>query len=146
MKSERGITLATLVLYSTIMLLVITAVSVIKVNTDKNIENLEDMKGSIPELNKISMYMLSETKNSTNAVKKISGDGATIEFTNGDKYIFADKALYKWDSDNKKIKICENVMNCIFKYSLENGNDIVRVTIQIGSKEIITKTMDYIFS
>lgn len=145
MKNQKGLTLITTVLYCTIMLLIIGVVGVIRINTDKNIANIQELKGYVPEINKLSMYMIAETKDSTNAVKKISGDGSSIEFKNGNKYVFTDNEIYKVSSDNKKIKICEEIINCVFEYDMQNRKDIVKVTLQVGRDEIIQKTMEYIF-
>lgn len=145
MTNQKGITLITLVLYCTIMLLVIGVVSVIKINTDKNIADIQSLKGYIPEINKLSMYMLGETKNSTNGIKKIAGDGSSVEFINGNKYVFLDFGIYKLNDEGKKIKICDNVKNCVFEYDMKNRKDIIKITIQIGTDEIITRTMEYVF-
>ena len=144
-KDEKGITLVTLIVYVTVMLLVITIVTLIKVNVDRNLSNIVAMKAYVPEINRISMYMLGETKNKENGIKKLSGDGTFVEFTNGNKYAFLNGDVIKIDKDDSTIKICENLENCIFEYETENGKEFLKLTIQIGEQEIITKTIEYVF-
>lgn len=145
MKSQKGITLMSIVLYCTIMVLIIGIVSVIRTHTESNIANIESLKGYVPEINKLSMYMVTETKDAANGVKKVSGNGSLIEFKTGNTYVFADNGIYKVSTDNKKIKICEDIVNCVFEYDVQNRKEIVKVTLQVGTEEIITKTMEYVF-
>lgn len=145
MRNEKGLTLVTVIIYCTIMVLVIGIVSVIQMTTNNNLETIQSLKGYIPEINKLSMYMLAETKDAENGVKKLAGDGSSIEFKNGDKYIFSDNSVYKIFSNNRKVKVCEDLINCVFEYDMQNRKEILKVTLQMGTDEIVTKTMEYVF-
>ena len=144
MKSEKGITLVTMVVYSIMMMIVIGIVAAIQANVNKNLANLDTIQGYVPEFNKLSMYMLDETKKENNGIKKVSGDGFAIEFKLGNKYIYTDNSIYKITTDNKKIKICNNVKDCKFQYDIENNKDIVKVNLKVGETTTINQIMEYV--
>ena len=147
MRNERGITLTSLVVYCVILMIVIGIVSVMTANVQQNMSTIKSLKGYITEVNKLSMYMVDETKNGSNDVVKISGDGASIEFKNGNKYIFAVDSIYKVSSDNRKIKICDNVEGCKFRYILESNQKVVKVALQfVSDGQIVNKNMEYVFT
>lgn len=140
MRSEKGITLISMGIYCVAMLMIIALVATITSNTNGNIKKLEENLGDLPEINKLSMYMLEETKNESNSVHKLAGDGSYIEFSNGNVYLFKNESIYR-----NKVKICSNIKNCFFTSDVENQKDIVKVIISIGDKNTITKTLEYVF-
>lgn len=147
MRNQRGVTLMTLVVYCVVMVIVIGIVSGITANAQQHMGTIQSLQGYTTELNKLSMYMVEETKNGANGVKKISGDGTSIEFKSGNKYIFTDYSIYKVSFDSKKIKICSDVQSCKFEYNLENKQEIVKTVLKFTNQgNIVTKTMEYVFT
>ena len=57
-KSTKGITLVSLVIYVVIMLMLIAIIATFKNNIDKNLEAIGEYTSLVPEINKVHMYML----------------------------------------------------------------------------------------
>jgi len=144
MKNEKGVTIVTIVVYCIILMVMIGIISAIRSNAESNMRSIIELKGAVPEINKLSMYMIEETKDPTNGIKKISADRKTIEFKSGNIYVWADNGIYKV-TNNKKIRICEEINDCIFEYDVQNSKEILKVTMQLAGSTNAIKTMEYVF-
>lgn len=146
MRSQRGITMASLALYCMVMVMVIGIVATIQANTNKKIAGIEEITTQIPQVNKISMYMLQETKDESNAIKTIAADGSYIQFTNGNTYVHSGEELYKIEALNgNKVKVCDSLKEFAFIYDISNGKEIIKVQLKIGDENLSSKTMTYVF-
>lgn len=145
MKNNKGITLATLVMYCVIMVILVGVIVSVRANTDDEIKEIEQEITYIPELNTLSMYMLQETKNAENSIKTIAADGSYVEFASGNKYAYSDGNIFKIN-EQQNIRICENITSCEFSDIRENNTDILQVYIDLGGETPITKVMKYTMS
>lgn len=141
MKNEKGITLISLTIYCIGMVITIALIATVTTNVNGNISELKENLSYLQEINKLSMYMIEETKNEQNSIHKLAGDGSYIEFKNGNVYLFADNSIYR-----NEVKICKNIKSCFFSSNVQNEKDIVKVVISAGDKKILTKTMEYVFN
>lgn len=133
MKSERGITITSLIVYIIGMIIVIAIMSVITTNFYKNVNKMTI------EVNPVSEY----TKFNSNFSEEVNIYNIKVleckETTEQNYIVFDDGVQYTYIPDNKaiyknKIKICKDVQACIFSTTIKNGNDVVTVQMQIGDK------------
>lgn len=140
MKSNKGITLVSLVIYIAIVIVVIATVIRITTHFKNNMTDVADVNFE-KEFQKINLYLLQESKTIGNGIDQITA-GTEMIFFNGNKYQYnsSDKKIYL----NDTIKICENVENCIFSQkTAENGKSVIVLNIKINGT---TKTVEYVLS
>ncbi len=143
MKSQKGITLTSLVLYIMLVLIVLGILATITASFQSNLKevNKEGTKNS--EIDNFSMYFLKEIKKQGNEVSAISEN--EISFTTGNKFSFNDNAIYlSNNNDASNIKIAESIENCTFTHSLENGKTVISVTIKARDAE--ERNIEYVLS
>lgn len=138
MKSQRGITLTSLVLYIMLVLIVLGILSVITASFQSNLKevNKEGTKNS--EVDSFNMYFLQEVKKQGNKINTISEN--EILFTTGNKFSFRENVIYL----NDNIKIAENIENCAFSDSLENGKTVI--TVIIKAKDAKERSIEYVLN
>ncbi len=127
MKSDKGITLNSLIIYIIGMLIVITLISTLTTFFSKNIST-KDMNSNTLQYTKFSSVFLTEINSKGNKVVqcKTTGEGANkvsyIVFSSGNQYTYMgeNKSIYK-----NKIKICEDVTECNFSYD----NNMQEITL-----------------
>lgn len=138
MKNNKGITLTSLVIYIAVVILVVAILMRITTHFRNNMVDVADVTFET-EFNKINLYLLDESKQDRNKIQEIT-NSSQVQFANGNKYTYNinEKIIYLNDS----IKVCENVLSCIFsKKTAENGKSVLELTITIGTT---TKTVDYV--
>ncbi len=146
MKSQRGITLASLAIYIVLIFIVLGILAVVRSNFQSGVKEINDEGTEISEINNFNMYFLQEVKKQGNKVFNINSDNKEISFITGItfKYNATDKIIYMQESSNVSIKIANNIANCKFDELLENGKKIIRVTIKTENSE--EKTIDYVLN
>jgi len=140
MKSEKGITLTSLVIYMVIFTIIIGIITTMSSNF---LENLEKLKGSpkyVSEFNKFSMFFIKDVKNNQNATVT----DTKVEFEDGTKYEYKDNCIYR----NEEI-IAKSVKQCKFMSSTYELNllikNIVSINTTLGNeKEEITRNIDFV--
>lgn len=138
MKSEKGITLISLIVYLIAMVIVVATVTIISGYFYKNTKGLNENIDPISEYTKFNTFFSEEVNhenikvldcktNSTNPATKES----YIAFDNGVQYTFIkeNKGIYR-----NKVKICREVENCDFTYEIINGKAVVSVNFTAGDK------------
>lgn len=138
MKSEKGITLISLIVYLIAMVMVVAVVAIISGYFYKNTKGLNESIDPIGEYTKFNTFFSEEVNhenikvldcqtNSTNPATKES----YIVFDNGVQYTFIkeNKGIYR-----NKVKICREVENCDFTYEIINGKAVVSVNFTAGNK------------
>ncbi len=134
MRSQKGITLTSLVVYVIGLALVVGIMAVITTNFYKNVNNNISSIDPINEYTKFSSYFTNEANQYNIKVLecKQTDEQNYIVFDNGVQYTFVkqNKGIYQ-----NKIKICKDVEECTFTTGIKNGNDIVTVKMKIGDKE-----------
>lgn len=138
MKSQKGITLASLAIYIVLIFIVIGMLATVTTNIHQNIKEKNADGEKMAEVNKFNMYFIQEVKREGNKIKDITS--TNIIFTSGKEFSF--------DSENKSIKlidetatidIAKNIEDCTFNSNFENGRTIITVTIKPQNTEKITK-------
>lgn len=141
MKSERGITLTALVAYITVFIIILSIMSIISSYFYKNVGEIKESPKYITEFNKFSMFFITDVKRNSDIVSITSN---SIEFPNGNKYIYADNVIYRND-----VVIAENVKSLTFtgsNYTVDNfTKKIINVNTTLGGKqETITRNIDFV--
>lgn len=132
MKSQRGITPISLVIYVIGMTIMVAIVAIISSYFYTNIDKSMDVE-PLTERTKFNSFFTEEVNHSN--IKVLECKQNYIVFDDGVQYTFVseNKGIYK-----NKVKICKEVENCEFEYKIENGKNIVEVTLKIGDKEQTT--------
>ena len=143
MKSQKGITLITLVI-SVIVLIILTGMLISMSDFFfANTKHLQDASKNIAEYNKFNMYFIEDVKNNTD-VQSISD--TEIIFEDGTVYTYAlepDNGIYR-----NKVKICDNIGFCRFSKTENTENEhikkIISVRILIKGAQIFDTKSDYV--
>lgn len=148
MKSNKGITLLSLVVYICVFLIVIAVVANISSFFYKDITTMDAETTSDYEYNKLNLYLLEETKKQGNRIVSIrNGNMDSVEFSSGIIFIRPEESnkIYLVEQGNdKKILLCDNVNNvnneAIFTKKIENGRTILQVKFEVASLSSEGKT------
>lgn len=139
MKSQKGITLASLAIYIVLIFIVLAILATVTSNFQNGVKEITKEGTEITEINKFNMFFLQEVKKQGNEIDKVSNN--EILFTTGNKYTFKnDNNIYL----NDGIKVAENIENCVFSSKLENGKTVIVVTIKV--EKIEEQVIEYILS
>lgn len=139
MKSQKGITLASLAIYIVLIFIVLGILATVTSNFQNGVKEITEEGTEIAEINKFNMFFLQEVKKQGNEIDKVSNN--EILFTTGNKYTFkSDNNIYL----NDGIKVAESIENCAFSSKLENGKTVVMVTIKVEKME--EQVIEYILS
>lgn len=141
MKSEKGITLTTLVVYIAVFVIVIGIVTTISSHFYRNMGQIKEAPQYITEFNKFSMFFVADVKKNT---KITSISSSAVEFGDGTKYSYKDNAIYRNDQ-----KIAKYIKQFSFTSSDYTENDftkkIINVTTEIGkNNETIIRNVDFV--
>lgn len=124
-KTSKGITLTTIIVYIVIMLIIIAFISRITSNFYSRTKNMEQVTTDISELNVFNTYFTKEVKLPGNKINRFDNiNKAYIIFNSGNIFTFKDDKIFY-----NTLQICSNVKNVSFEYS----NDIITVTIEFGT-------------
>lgn len=136
MRSQKGITLISLTVYIIVMIIVVAIVSVVSTYFYSNTNALADTVNPMTEYTKFNSFF-SEEVNNQNA-KVLACEQDYIVFDHGSQYTYVadNRGIYR-----NNVKICKDVENCTFATKIQNGKQVVTVTIKIGSAE--ERTIDY---
>ena len=143
MRSEKGITLLSLIIYIILVTIVLAMLGFMTnfffSNTKYVVNNAKD----VAEFNKFNMYFVEDVKNNK-----------TIYEIKDEEITFADGTIYtyKGNKDNSiyrnKTKICTNVEYCTFSKQTKKVDNtikqIVTVNIVIKSRGLFETTSEYV--
>ena len=139
MKSQKGITLTSLVIYIMLLFVIVGMLATVTASFRSNIKEINKEGTKNTEIDKFNIYFLKEVKKQGNEIDKISDN--EILFTMGNKYTFKDdNSIYL----NDNIKIAENIEKCSFSNNLVNGKTVVVVTIKARDSE--EKEIEYVLN
>lgn len=139
MKTNRGVTTTSLIIYVIAMLIVMGIIATITSFFYTNVINIEDSSANLTEITKFNMYFLEETKNTNNEIVKLSD--TSITFLTGNTFTFQDNSIYLNSS-----KICENIKQLAFSVEEINSKKVITVLITIGDNLEYTKTTKFVMS
>ena len=130
MKSERGVTLTSLAIYIIVATLVVSTMALLSSHTFLNMKILKDQATYAVEYNKFNMFFIEDVKSN----KTANVTYTQITFTDGNKYEYKDKSIYR----NEK-KIAKDVETCTFTagtYTIKNTTkNLITVNLKIGTGE-----------
>lgn len=138
MKSKRGITITSLVVYIIAMTLVVGVVSYITRYFYKNVSENSGKETNLSTYIKFNSYFTNEINVSQNSVE---ANETNAELSQVESYIVFSKTKNQYTFKKGKIylnqiEICKNVESCIFTY---NANDeSINVTMIIDGQEFNT--------
>ena len=156
MKSQKGITMISLILYVTSFVAVTTVVAGVTTFFYSNMKIMDTGIGSNSSYNKFNLYLLNECKKAdvslyawkdiklstgeTSRLSTVPTDNSFITFLNSD----GTKNSFIYDSTNKNvyynsIKLCENVNDFQIKIDETTGKDVLTVLININGTAFQTK-------
>ena len=142
MKSQKGVTLVSLVIYIIVLTIVISILGIVSSFFFKNIMIVKEGANYAPEFNKFNMFFIQDVKNN----ESVTINENTIQFADGTKYDFSldKKEIYR----NGKT-IAKDIQAVVFKTSTETvrntTKNIINVNIAIGNTgNLFTKNIDYV--
>lgn len=147
MKSDKGVTMGSLVIYITIFFAISSIIAVITTYYYQNIMDLDSSAVSAVEYDKLNVYLLKEVKKSGNDILEIErigeniyeeGYARSVTFSSGNSYYVAGNNIYM-----NQIKICENVTFLEFEVVMQNNEKILKVMVQFGDDILET---DYVLA
>ena len=141
MKSEKGITLASLVIYISILTIIVTIITTISSYFYKNVVKVHVSPSYVSEFNKFSMFFVTDVKRNT----KINTMSSTrLEFGDGTIYKYENNAIYRND-----LKIAKNVKSFKFTETSYTVNTVTKKIVNVNTvlgnnKEEIERNIDYV--
>lgn len=135
MKSNKGITMISLITYIMGLTIVLALVATLTTFFFKNI-SAKDLNSDTTQYTKFSSIFLEEINNKNNSVvdcKPITDGVSYIIFSSGNQYTFNanSKCIYK-----NKIKICENVEICDFSYTFVDSKYKIKVNFKTSNVDM----------
>lgn len=130
MKSQRGVTITSLVVYVIAITIIVSIMAVLTTNFYKNINDSNSNIEPYVEYTKFNTYFTEDTNK--NGIKIFDCTENYIALNDEVQYTYVseNKAIYK-----NKVKICKNVTSCRFSTEIKNGKEVIKVEFAIGGKE-----------
>lgn len=140
MKSNRGVTLLSLMMYILLIILVMGIFTMISKFFYGNTKYITDSGKYVSEYNKFNMYFIDDVKN--NRFAYLNEDGNLV-FADGTGYTFLDGGIYR-----NKVKVCSNITFCSFEISdVESGGitkKVINVKMLLGGEDSIDLSTNYV--
>ena len=145
MKSEKGITMVSLIIYVIAMLITVTIITVVTSYFTKNIDVSTEKYTYYAEFTKFETYFSEEVNKENNHILEVGEttvDNKTqkyIALSSGNQYTYIpeNKAIYQ-----NNVEITSGVENCTFTEKFVNGKEAVEISITIQDK---TNSVQYVF-
>ncbi len=131
MKSEKGVTLSSLIIYVIAMSIIVGTVAAITSYFYENINGLTSRTEASKQYTEFNSYFVNEVNKKDNSVLTELLNTETkdiIVFSSGNQFKFDKNGIYF-----NKIKICKDVTSCTFEY--DEPTNKITVTIQIKGKK-----------
>lgn len=141
MKSQKGVTLTSLVLYILLLMMVIGLLTTISDHFYKNTGYVSELGKYVSEYNKFNMFFVEDVKNNT---ETYSVENNKIIFGDGTMYTFAENSIYR-----NKVQICKNIYGAIFSQIKEldeanNTKTVVNVKLIINGSKVFSTENSYV--
>ena len=137
LKTNKGITLISLIIYIVITIVVITMLASMLAYFSKDVKDITGGNLEVMELDRFYTYFLKDVKATNSGISSLTT--TSIIFTSGNKYEYKQNAIYL----NDKIKIAGDIENCTFTQSTSDGNTIITTNISINEN---TYTQQFVLS
>lgn len=144
MKSEKGITMVSLIIYVIAMLITVTIITIVTSYFYQNIDIDSDKYTYFSEFTKFESFISEEVNKTDNQILDI---GEVVENNKKQNYIaFSSGNQYTYIPENQAIyqnnvKIANGVEQCSFKEKQVNGKPAFEVSIKIQDK---TRKVQYV--
>ena len=138
MKTQKGMTMMSLVIYMFAMAAMVSIISIIITFFNHNIINMNYTGEVNLELNKFETQMIKETQLPGNRAENIHG--VVMSFSSGNTYTYQNNKIYQ-----NSIEIAKDVTS--FSATLETNGDkqIIRISIKLEKGEtVIEKDLSYV--
>ena len=140
MKSQKGVTLISLTIYTITMAVVIGILATVTTFFYKNVRDVNVDIDPLTQFTTFNSYFTQEINQPNLKVVKCG-----ITESNQKYILFSNEVQYTYVPENKgvyrnNVKICNNIENCEFTESIKNGKSIITVDFNSGEK---TRTIDY---
>lgn len=140
MRSEKGFTLTSVIIYVIGMVIVVSIISVITGYFYKNVSVNSDENDKMKQYTKFNSYFTQEINLKGNRVLETKTeivDGKQVSyivFSSGNQYTFMEinQSIYK-----NQVKIAEKIESCIFTEQYQNGKQEIKIDFKIGDFEKI---------
>lgn len=132
MKSEKGVTLSSLIVYVIAMSIIVGTVAAITSYFYGNINGLTSRTEISKQYTEFNSYFVNEVNKNDNSVLTEllnTEEKDIIAFSSGNQFKFAENGIYF-----NKIKICKDVNSCTFEY--DEPTNKITVTMQINGKKL----------
>ena len=141
MRTEKGITLTSLIIYIVLLILVVGILSIVSQHFYSNTSYITDMGKYVSEFNKFNMYFVEDVKNNSNIY---SIEPSKVVFEDGTIYTYYERSIYR-----NKVEICKNIYNCEFtqKEEIDSNNfikKIINVKMAIEGSKLFETQNDYV--
>lgn len=140
LKSCKGITLTSLVIYVIVLMVVIALMSGFSGYFNKNINQITIKEENNEQFTRFLAYLTKDINNENIKFAKTGQENdieyIIIKFEENEEHQYLykkDSIYYINEAKNKKIRICNNVNSCDFEY--DNTNKILTVNIVINNEE-----------
>ena len=135
MKSQKGVTLSSLIIYIIVMIMVIGIMSRVSVMFYTNVNKLDNRTIEISKFNDFNTYFIKEIKMPNNGIDKIDNINKNyILFKSGNSFLFQNQSIYYND-----LLIVDNVESVTFDIN-PNDNTVINVDIRFDE---FSKNMNY---
>lgn len=142
MKSEKGITLTSLVIYVIGITIIFAVVANLTIYFNKNSRTIEYTTNNSAQITRLNQYLINDTKKENAQITEaneniiiIQADGETIKYT----YDKNSKGIYR-----NKVKIANDVQSLEIKKDIIYDKTKLLLNITIGMQEQIQKDLEYI--
>lgn len=140
MKSQRGITLTALVVYTTAFMLILATMTIITNSFYKNIDAIKEPLKYVTEFNKFSMMFIQDVKRNTSCTVTAT----SVEFADGTVYSYSSGIITR-----NGVRVAKYVKSLQFTASTYKVNtltkNIVNVNATLGqNNESITRNIDFV--
>ena len=145
MKSEKGVTMVSLIIYVIAMLVTITIITIVTSYFYQNVDITSEKYTYFTEFTKFESYFSEEVNKTNNEILDIgetTNNGKTqkyIVLSSGNQYTYIpeNKAIYQ-----NNVKIASGEESCTFTEKFTSGKQAVEITITIQDR---TRTLQYVF-
>jgi len=140
-KSQKGITLLSLIIYIVVILVVIGTLSVVSQNFYSSSSYITEMGKYVAEFDKFNMFFIEDVKNNENIYSITENQ---IIFEDGTIYTYSEQSIYR-----NKIEICSNIYTCVFTQKEETDQNnftkkIINVQLSIKGSKMFESENDYV--
>lgn len=135
MKSQRGITLVSLIVYVFVMTVVVGIIAVVTGNFMKSLRDANFYNDPIAEYTSFNSYFTEDINRKGVQVLECKEDYIVLDNDVQYSFIAENKGIYR-----NQVKICWDIDSCTFSESEENGKTVVTIEFKAGGQD---KTTNY---